>query len=429
MQVPGSRILPRRRPAKHGPNNQLGPKNNVAQKNDTDAITGDPSPVNPTPVNPTPVNPTPVNSTLVGRIEHIWPPRDWAGLVIVAAVSGGADSVAMLRAIDCLMKNQTTFSDADAAVAGCPPETELAPTSKPTSAPRRRPVGRIVVAHFNHARRGSDSDDDQTFVEQLADQLGLEFVFARQQTADSDEATMAAARRDFLRSTAMRLGARYVVLGHHGDDNVETMLHHLFRGSGPGGLCGMTTFHPDRASELVWARPMLFCHRAEILEFLQSIGQTFRDDASNRSVQYTRNWIRHEVMPRIKERFPAADRHIAATMGMLGSWRSAIESQAQTWTDQHVRSRAGEIEIAIGPDQPTASSINQPNDQPIDEAVVIAAMQMAWDRAGWGRGEMTQTHWSSVAAMIGGSPGIETMTLPGNIDARRSGGSVRFRAG
>lgn len=332
---------------------------------------------------------------LESAVADVWPPSHWTDLGVVVAVSGGADSVALLRILQRLSTRQTNSGQFDG----------------PAQQQARR-NGRLIVAHYNHGRRGDASNADEDFVAELAAEFGIEFVTDRQQTDQSDEAAMAGMRRQFLRQTAMRHGARYVAMGHHADDNVETLLHHLFRGSGPAGLCGMTPFLADRKSELVWARPMLDCHRVEIRQFLASMNQSFCDDSSNRSVDYTRNWIRHDVLPIIRERFENADQQIASAASSLRSWRTTIDQLAMQWLDQQVT-----IVPPIESSSECSAKMLIQIDPKTETAVVIAAMQMAWDQAGWLRGQMDRDHWSRLAAMIRGFD-RQARTFPGDIDSR-----------
>jgi len=225
---------------------------------------------------------------LISQIGSAWPPQRFRDVGVVVGLSGGADSTALLIALG-----------------------KLADTPSP------KPTGFLVAAHFNHGLRGQESDADQQFSADLAQQLGIRFATARsmshstsQSTAQStkpcsDEATMSAQRMQFLTETAKQHGARYVALAHSLEDNVETVLHHLMRGTGPAGLCGIGS--PRSVDDdLVLVRPMLEISRDKIRAALQSIGQTWREDSSNAATHYSRNWIRHELLPLNQTLYPAA---------------------------------------------------------------------------------------------------------------------------
>ena len=184
-----------------------------------------------------------------------------AGDRVVVAVSGGADSVCLLHAL----------LEAQVNVAG--------------------------VAHLNHKLRGDASDEDERFVETLASGLGLAFYRAEARVAearDNLEQAGRKARREFLLGL-MRDGAcNRVALAHTRDDQAETVLFRVLRGSGLAGLAGI---HPVTADGFI--RPFIDVTRCEIEEFLRARGIEWREDASNRETRFARNRIRHELLPRL----------------------------------------------------------------------------------------------------------------------------------
>ncbi len=157
------------------------------------------------------------------KLAQAWPSDRWRDVGVLVAVSGGPDSVALLRAL-----------------------RRIAPAGR----------GSLRVAHFNHRWRGAEADQDQRFVVTLCESLGLACEVgaadpARQGMApDGLEAAARDARYRFLVETAQRTGARYVVTGHTADDQAETILHHIVRGTGLLGLSGM---RPARRSA-PWSR-------------------------------------------------------------------------------------------------------------------------------------------------------------------------------
>src|SRR5690606_1554508 len=145
------------------------------------------------------------------------------------------------------------------------------------------------VAHFNHRLRGEAADADQQWVAQLAQRLGIEFLNERAPTADplrSEEAARRA-RYEFLTQAAGGTGARYVAMGHTADDQIETVLLRIFRGTGLAGLVGIPAIRPlGQVATIV--RPMLAIHRHEVEQALQSLGQEYRTDASNAESSFAR---------------------------------------------------------------------------------------------------------------------------------------------
>ncbi|HEX5104177.1 MAG TPA: tRNA lysidine(34) synthetase TilS, partial [Pirellulaceae bacterium] len=200
---------------------------------------------------------------LISKLATDWPPDEWRDVTVLVAVSGGADSVALLRGLHQLK------------AAG---------------------EGRLVLAHFNHRLRGAESDADQALVEELARRLGLEAVVgARGREGEGErgrsEESLRELRYEFLAAAADKVGARFVATAHTADDQVETVLMNVLRGTGLAGLAGIPRVRRlTDAATLI--RPLLNVTRAEVLEYLHSLGQSYRDDATNQSADYTRNRVR-----------------------------------------------------------------------------------------------------------------------------------------
>jgi len=204
--------------------------------------------------------------------------------VVLVAVSGGADSTALLNALVRLRG-------------------------------RRGSPQRIFAAHLNHLLRGVESEADETFVREMAARCDVPILVEREAIAEHAqaeranlEATARRLRYDFLRRAAQRCGAVALATAHTWDDQVETILMRLLRGSGPAGLRGI---HQVVAGEpgLKLIRPLLGVTRAEVLEYCVSYGLGFRTDSSNFSSELTRNRVRHELLPLLRTfnpRFGAA---------------------------------------------------------------------------------------------------------------------------
>lgn len=178
---------------------------------------------------------------------------------VIAAVSGGADSVCLLHI--------------------------LLEIGVPVSG----------IAHFNHKLRGEDSDLDERFVSDLAKRLGLPFFRAEGVPGKGNlEQEARKARREFFVSLTREGVGDRVALGHTRDDQAETVLFRVLRGSGLAGLAGV---HPVTRDGFV--RPMIGITRSQVLEYLQSRGLKWREDASNRDLRFARNRIRHELLPQL----------------------------------------------------------------------------------------------------------------------------------
>lgn len=214
-----------------------------------------------------------------------------------AAVSGGADSVALSFALAVLAR-QMPFS--------------------------------LHILHFEHGIRGEDSLRDMEFVQRYAQQLGLPCHIARAdvpgEAARSGESIEAAARRmryDFLYAAMGAHGLSAIAVAHHRGDLAETLLLNLIRGTGLDGLVAMK---PRREPGII--RPMLGIAKEEILAFLEERRLPFVYDATNDSPEYSRNFLRAEVAPRLRELNPGAEQAICRAHSLLSADAAALEHYA-----------------------------------------------------------------------------------------------------
>jgi len=205
-----------------------------------------------------------------------------AGTHVVAGVSGGADSVALLHALHAL---------------------EIPAT----------------VAHLNHRLRGAESDADEAFVRRLADALGFPIVVESvdvQALAASGGQSIEMAARQARHAFFAKFPRATIALAHHADDQAETFLLKLARGAGSKGLGGMAFCRQLGSIRLI--RPMLEIPRDEILHWLKANGFEWREDASNQDETFLRNRIRHTVLPMLeRELNPNIRKTILRTMDIL----------------------------------------------------------------------------------------------------------------
>jgi len=215
------------------------------------------------------------------------------GHTVIVAVSGGADSVALLDILASLEHLRL----------------------------------RLVVAHLNHGLRGAESDGDAEFVARLAERYGLPLESgaadvretARAEGLSLEEAGRKARYRWFD-DLAERHGARRIALGHHADDQAETFLLRLLRGAGTTGLRGMRPLSAGR-----YARPLLTLSRAEIEGYLKRQSLSWRDDRSNSDTRFLRNRIRHECLPYLATYNPAVSERLVAAADILAADEEALE--------------------------------------------------------------------------------------------------------
>ncbi|GBD06328.1 tRNA(Ile)-lysidine synthase [bacterium HR21] len=190
----------------------------------------------------------------------------------------------------------------------------------------------LAVAHADHGLRGRASEEDAEFVRQLAGERGLSVMLERlpvREYARTHRCSLQVAARtlryEFLQRSARSFGATHVALAHTLDDNAETVLLNLLRGSGLEGLAGIP---PCR--ELFpgcWLiRPLLSVRKEQLYAYARTRGIPWRDDASNRDRRFRRNRLRWDVLPRLEELVPAAITNIARCSSLL---RQALEGIEQ----------------------------------------------------------------------------------------------------
>ena len=202
----------------------------------------------------------------------------------------------------------------------------------------RKHSWRLHVAHLNHGLRGKASEADERLVVQEARRLDLPVTVERVAIRDIARARkvsveMAArdVRHEFLARTALRLGMRSVALAQHADDQVELFFLRLLRGSGPDGLGGMRWRRPSPAGrEVELVRPLLDVAKSELRAWAKDQQVRFREDSSNASLDYQRNRIRHELLPRLRRQFqPALERVVSRLMDLARADGDLLDAQAR----------------------------------------------------------------------------------------------------
>ena len=190
----------------------------------------------------------------------------------------------------------------------------------------------ISVAHCNFGLRGEESWRDEQFVRKLAMSYGREAVvghFDTESYAEDRRISIQVAARELRYAWFSRVladkGLRYIVTGHHRDDNIETMLMNFFKGTGIAGMRGMLPRH----QEIV--RPLLFASRESIRDYAVERKLRWVEDSSNASDNYTRNYFRHQVIPVIGQAYPGVLENLNANLGRFREieviYRQAVEAR------------------------------------------------------------------------------------------------------
>lgn len=228
-----------------------------------------------------------------------WRPEGaiFPGEGVLIAVSGGADSVALVHLLKSVAQEMNL---------------------------------RLCCAHFEHGIRGQASRADAEFVRRLCAGLHIELIMesadvpglARAWNMGIEQAAREA-RYAFLRKTMEAKGLSALALGHHMDDQAESVLMHLFRGCGVGGLKGME----KRIGPL--ARPLLNLRKADLMDYLRETGQSWREDLTNAQLDTPRNFIRHQVIHPVERVYPGVVEAIDRLSTLAGIDEAYLEEQAR----------------------------------------------------------------------------------------------------
>jgi tRNA(Ile)-lysidine synthase len=193
----------------------------------------------------------------------------------------------------------------------------------------------VVVAHLDHGLRGRRGAVDAAFVKRLSVGMGFPFHGGRVRIAKrgaSLEAAARDARYAFLSRVARRMKAKRIAVAHTADDQAETVLHRLCRGGGIRGLAAMAPSRTLDRGGIRLIRPLLSLTRDEVLEYLRERGLSYRIDETNRSCRWTRNRIRHRVLPLLsRDVHPGAGRALARFASQAADLQRFISEQADDW--------------------------------------------------------------------------------------------------
>lgn len=318
------------------------------------------------------------------QLAQSWPVTIWEDMTILVAVSGGPDSVALLRGLIRLANGDS---------------------------------GKLVVGHFNHLWRGAASDADQKFVSQLCAEHGISFEAGKSDLGGSatDEATARRERYNFLITAAERLGARFLATAHTADDQVETVLHRILRGTGIHGLAGIPRYR-NVSEALTIVRPLLPISRETVSLYLKEIGQAARTDTSNFNTNWTRNRIRHDLLPTLVKDFnQAAPEAILRLSELAEQAQEVIQPLVEIIYARAVRKS----------NQQVCLHCRLVSDEP--PYLISEVFKVIWRRNGWPQKDMSSRKWQVLARMVCRQDNPRTRVFPGGIQVSRSEGIVTCR--
>lgn len=313
------------------------------------------------------------------------PALDLVGRTITVACSGGVDSVVLTHALQRL---------AD------------------------RAQLRVSVAHVNHSLRGAESDGDEAFVHDFAASLSLPFASERVDPRALVEAAASsrarptlqeAARRlraDALRRLALQLGAEHIVTAHTADDQAETVLLRLLRGSGPEGLGGI----PERSRDGLVLRPLLHASRAEVLAHAKAHSLEWREDPSNANPHYSRARLRADWIPGLTRDF---NPNLLRAIGDLAE----AQRRESEWLGAFVEVEASRRFTWNGAEQLCIESQGWEPDVTSD-ALARRLARFALHRLGAGR-DVTRTHIDRIVCFWRTAKPGRSIELPGGLTLSR----------
>ncbi len=207
---------------------------------------------------------------------------------------------------------------------------------------------KVFAAHLNHGIRGNEADRDEHFCAELCDKIGVPFISERvdvpvaaKERKMGLEAAAREVRYEFLSSACIRFGCNKIATAHHADDNIETVLLHMLRGCGLNGLKGIS---PIRGNII---RPLLAVRKQELEAFLADKGVSFVHDSTNDELDCTRNYIRHKILPHIYEINESADKAFARMCDAIAEDDEYISAQARCIPENASREQLAVLEGSL----------------------------------------------------------------------------------
>lgn len=306
----------------------------------------------------------------------------YSGGPLIVGVSGGPDSMALLHAL-------RRAGDAEFAVLP-------------------------IAVHVDHGLR-PESAEEANQVREWCRELGVPVhVFRAEISASARAGVEESARRaryEILTQQAAELNCRYVAVAHHADDHVETVLHHILRGTGLQGLRGIPEVRGLRG-DVRLIRPLLRISRDEIHRFLDEHAIATLQDASNDDVAFTRNRIRHELLPLLEHDYNSQIRLALARLSVQAAeLQELVDAQAEPLL-RHVTTADGTTSVRC--DQLVGAP------RPIVRALLVRI----WTDAGWPRQKMGFDDWNALADLVASGPG--SRDLPGGVRAERRKATLRL---
>jgi tRNA(Ile)-lysidine synthase len=345
---------------------------------------------------------TPLEQSVLQAIQH-------AGMLapghrVGVAVSGGADSVALLRLLERL-------------------RDDLGIT--------------LAVVHFNHSLRAAESEDDAEFVEQLARTRGLEIITDREDVAAEAqrqgrnlEDMARQLRYAFFEGVVAEGRATHIAVAHTADDQAETVLAHVIRGTGLTGLAGI---YPVVGAVV---RPLLGTRRGELREYLRANGQSWREDSTNRDTRRMRARIREQLLPLMERDFsPAIVGHLKELARFAREeerfWEALVEDRLQALVRQQDEGLSIAVNALLKPLELHAAAKQLSTSAKCNDSVALRVLterliRRLYQYVRGNRRELTAKHIEQVIDLARKSASGRRTELPGGIIVQRNFQELTF---
>ncbi len=310
-----------------------------------------------------------------------------AGQAVLAAVSGGADSMAMLFALHRL---------------------------------RDRIGFHLVCGHVNHLLRGAESDEDEAFVRSQAQQLGIVYLSQRhdvREYAGRQSLSIETAARDLrlasLEQMARQTDCRTIATAHHKDDQAETLVFRLLRGTAFAGLAGIRP--AAQRSGLQFIRPMLCLSREQIEQVCRDNQIPWQEDSTNRQLDYTRNWIRYRLLPYLNRQ---SKTNLTEPLCRLG--KSACQMQLRIDAAADIVWRQALVEQNEPHLAFSASVLSA-----VNPFIAGQLLRRVYEALSCGQRDLTVRHYDTFCGFLAGS-GPNKIELPAGCRIQRKGAHILF---
>ncbi|MCD4830998.1 MAG: tRNA lysidine(34) synthetase TilS [Anaerohalosphaeraceae bacterium] len=300
-----------------------------------------------------------------------------SGQNVLLAVSGGADSVAMVEIFSQLIA-------------------------------RGKLKVNLHLAHINHQLRGADSDGDEIFVKEWAKKLSLPIatksVAVKEYVAGNKVSIETAARNlrfDALRGIAEKYDCKVIATAHHADDNAETLTHRLLRGTAFAGLAGIWP-EKEFSDGIVFIRPLLILSRVQIESYLGQRQVSWRTDKTNADCRFMRNFIRHKLIPAIEE---DCSRPLRETLGELAKVCRRFDGRVKSLA------RAA-CDICICDKERQRVIIDKAELRNLSEPVAVELIKIILEEINCGQQKITSAHYRGILDFVSVAKKGKRLSLP-----------------